>query len=1118
MAAQLHALPSKSQDASIVIDRSEMSLKTLIDEIEDQTDYLFVYSGSNVDVDIRVKVTGKEKTVKEVLDSALKPTELTWQIENNYISLSTRPSSAPAVAPPPSPQQRGIAITGTVVDVAGDPIAHVTVSVQGTSIGSITNPNGEFSVTVPGADSRLQFAMIGYETVTVTVGERRIIPVTMTLSAVEMENVTVVAFGTQKKTSLVSSIESVRVSELKQPASNLTASFAGRIPGLISYQTSGEPGSDNAQFFVRGVTTFGYKTSPLILIDGFEASSDDLARLQPDDIESFSILKDASATVLYGARGANGIIMVTTKAGREGGPFVNVRVDMNVASPTKILETVDGVEYMRLYNQALATRDKTGEMPQFYSEQKIQSTINGENPMIYPNVDWYETLFRKNTINTKANVNVSGGGSVASYYVSGGFDNETGLLRVDRRNNFNSNINIDRFHVRNNVIFNLGKWSKLDVRLSGRFEKFTGPATSAGDIFALVMNSNPVDFPAVFTPDAANEYTDHTLFGSTFINSAVKFNPYAEMVRGYESRDESTMTAMATLSHDFEHLVKGLKFQAKASVNTWSKYKSTRSYNPYYYSVDEYNQITGEYTLYNLNPTTGQAYLGPVTPDRDASVHYYFEGRLNWDRQFGKHSVGAMTVFLAEENLLTSGKSNSIYETLPERNLGNSGRITYGYDDKYLFEFSYGYNGSEKFTGQKQFGFFPSVGAAWVVSNEGFMQKAKGFLDILKFKFTYGRVGNDAISDRSGRFFFLSEIEKSGGSYRWGTTFDNYYPGYQTKRYANPDITWEVSTKYNIGVEVALFRGGPLKLQVDFFKDIRDKIYMVRANFPETAGLEADISGNVGKVASQGIDGSLDLQHFFNNDFWITGRANFTYSVNKYLKIDEKNYPYDYLKSLGRNINLQSGLVAERLFADDYEVLNSPRQEFGEYAAGDIKYTDVNGDGVVNSNDRVFMGHPTVPEIQYGFGLSVGYKRLDFSFFFQGNGRSSFFIDAGSSGIAPFSLRRNALSIVARDVWSETDPDIYAFWPRLSSDPTENNVQQSSWWLRSNSFLRLKTVELGYTFDGIKAVALQNCRIYLSAENLFCITPFKLWDPEVGRHGLGYPLSRRINIGAQLSF
>lgn len=1027
-----------------------------------------------------------------------------------------------------SPVQQNIRINGTVFNNSGQPVSEATVVINGTSTGVITDINGEFSIVVPDENAVLHVEAPGYQAQNVQIGSRRIINLTMSEEAVDIGEVTVVAFGKQKKSSVVASVESIKVSELRQPASNLTSSFAGKIPGLISYQTSGEPGADNAQFFVRGVTTFGYKTSPLILIDGFEASTDDLARMQPDDIDSFTILKDASATVLYGARGANGIIMVTTKDGHEGAVRINIRVDVNMAMPTKIPEVLDGVSYMKLYNQARMSRNP--DLGPFYSEQKIQSTMTGENPMIYPNVDWYKTLFNRHTYNTKVNLNASGGGKVATYYVAGGFDNETGLLKVDKRNNFNNNINIDRFHIRNNVIFRMGRTTKLDVRLQGRFEKYTGPFQSASNIFNMVMNTNPVDFPAVFEPDATNEFTGHTLFGSTFVNSSIKQNPYAEMVRGYESRDESTVTAMATLMQDLDPLVKGLKFQAKASVNTWSKYSSKRNYSPYYYAVDSYNQITGEYTLYNLNPTSGQAYLGDVEPGRDASAHYYFEGRLNWDRQFGKHSVGAMTVILAEENLLTSGNSRSIYATLPERNLGNSGRVTYGYDDRYFFEFAYGYNGSEKFTGEKKYGFFPSVGAGWIVSNEPFWgTNTKKVIDMLKFKFTWGMVGNDAISNREGRFFFLSNI-KLGGSgdgfgYVWGETFTNSYGGYGTLRYANPDISWEVSQKYNIGLELALLRNGPLKFQIDFFKDIRDKIYMTRQNFPATAGLETSISGNVGKVESRGIDASIDLQYAFGRDFWITSRANFTYATNKYLELDEKNYPDAYLKKMGYNINQQWGLVAERLFVDDVEIQNSPHQDFGTYQAGDIKYSDINGDGVVNSNDRIAMGYPTTPEIQYGFGISTGYKNFDLSFFFQGNARVSFFInpsagggDDGAEGIAPFANRRNALAIVARDSWSETNPNVHAFWPRLSTDPISNNMQQSSWWMRDGSFLRLKSVELGYNLPGIKKLHMQSSRIYLSAENLFVFSPFKLWDPEMGRRGLGYPLNRKFNIGIQLSF
>lgn len=1014
-------------------------------------------------------------------------------------------------------------ISGIVKDGSdGSGLPGVTVTVQGNPAGAATDLNGEFQIEAAVGDT-LVFTLIGKTTVKQAVGERNILEILMYDDESLLEEVAVVAFGTQKKSSMVSSVTSVNVKDLNTPASNLTSSFAGRIPGVISYQTTGEPGADNAQFFIRGVTTFGYKTSPLILIDGFEASTDDLARLQPDDIESFSILKDASATVLYGARGANGIIMVTTKAGEEGPVKLNARVDVSTAMPTLIPEMVDGVRYMRMYNEARVSRDPV--LGPYYSEQKIQSTRDGQNPMMFPNVDWYDALFNAYTINTKANLNVSGGGKVATYFVSTGYDKETGLLKVDRRNNFNNNIDINRLFIRSNVIFKLSPTTTLDTRLQGRFERYTGPYESAADIFGMVMFSNPVDFPAVYEPDADNQFTEHILFGSTFANGILKPNPYANMVRGYEDRNESKISAQATLMQDLKFITEGLKMQAKASVNTWSYYASRRSYNPYYYELQSYNQITEEYELFALNPTSGRAYLGDVIPFRDADGHYYFEARFNWDRVFGKHTVGAMTVGMMEEKLLTGGNSGSIYETLPERNMGNSGRLNYGYDDRYFFEFAYGYNGSEKFSGAKRYGFFPSFGVAWMVSNESFWPEQMDFISSLKFRTTWGRVGNDAIAQRADRFFYLSDISMGGGSYRWGSSFMNAYEGYSISRYANPDITWEISEKWNVGVDLGLMEES-LKIQADVFKDTRSNIYMTRENFPSTAGLEASISGNVGKARSWGVDGSIDYQRFFNSDFWMTGRVNFTYATNEFLELDEKDYPDEYLKRKGHNINQWWGLVAERLFVDEQEINNSPKQDFGRYMAGDIKYKDVNQDGIINSNDRVPLGHPTVPEIQYGFGISTGYKNFDFSFFFQGNSRVSFFINPsvgggndGLEGIAPFTLRRNALAIVAKDYWSETNPNVHAFWPRLSTDPLENNTQQSSWWLRDASFLRLKSVELGYSPKGLEKLGFESgSRVYFSVENAAVFSPFQLWDPEMGRKGLGYPPNRRFNVGIQLAF
>lgn len=1010
-------------------------------------------------------------------------------------------------------------ISGVVKNAEdGAVLSGVTVSVVNKPQLTTTNQSGEFTINAAIGDS-LSFTFVGKLTKVQVVDEKNILDIRLVNATNPMDEVTVVAFGKQKKSNVIGAITTVNAKDLRVPASNLTSSFAGRIPGVISYQLSGEPGADNAQFFVRGVTTFGYQAAPLILIDGFESTQDNLARMQPDDIESFSILKDASATVLYGARGANGIILVTTKSGKEGAVGFSARVDVNVAEPVQTIKMLDGVRYMQLYNEARITRDPI--LGPYYSEQKIQSTASGENPMIFPNIDWYNELFRPRATNAKANVNISGGGQVATYYVSLGYDRETGLLRSGVGNKFNNNIDINRSFIRSNVIFKLTPTTKLDTRIQGRFEGYNGPFRSASDIFRMVMNSNPVDFPAYYAPDSANLNTQHILFGNSFVTGALKQNPYAEMVRGYENRNETFITAQGTLMQDLDFFTKGLKFQARVMATTWNRYSALRNYSPFYYDLESYNQVTEQYKLFPLNPTTGQPYLGNIIPGRDANGHYYFEGRLNWERVYGNHTVGLMTVGTMEKKLLTAGSSTSIYESLPEKNMTNAGRANYSYDRRYFLEFAYAYMGSEKFTGDTRYGFFPSLAAGWTVSNELFWDNLKDVVSTFKLRGSWGVVGNDAIAGRADRFFYLSDISMSGGAYRWGTNFMNSYSGYTVNRYANPDITWEQSEKINVGMDLN-FMAESLKLQADFYQDTRSKIYMRRENFPSTAGLEAPISGNVGEVLSKGLEASLDYQKNITKDWWFSARGNFTYAVNKLVKIDEKNFPDEYLKRLGSNINQQWGLIAERLFVDEQEIKNSPRQDFGAYMAGDIKYKDVNGDGVVNANDRVAIGHPSVPEIQYGFGISTAYKAFDFAFFFNGSARTSFFIDAtaNNAGIAPFANRRNAMEIIGDNYWSETNPDVHAFWPRLSTTPIQNNIEQSTWWLRSGSFLRLKSVELGYGLGNIlkKFSVKQGSRFYLSTENLAVFSPFKLWDPEVRSQGLGYPPQRRFNAGIQLIF
>jgi TonB-linked SusC/RagA family outer membrane protein len=1007
-------------------------------------------------------------------------------------------------------------ITGRVKDTGNSPLPGVAVLVKNTSVGTVTGNLGEFSLTASESDT-LVFVLVGMKEVRQYVGQQSVFEITMVESEeLQLDEVQVVAFGTQKRSSVVASITTVKPSELRVASQNLTSGFAGRIPGMISYQTSGEPGDDLAQFFVRGVTTFGYTPSPLILIDGFESSSYELARLQVDDIESFSVLKDASAAALYGARGANGILLIITKSGtRDSGISINARVDTHIATPTKMIEMVDAIQYMNMYNEGVTTR--TPQAGNYYSAQTIQSTMDNENPMIYPNIDWYNELFKQTTINKRATVNLSGGGNVARFYVSGGFENENGLLKEDLRNKFNSNININRVHMRSNVIFDITKTTTLDTRIQAEFERYNGPYNSAAGIFNMVMDVNPVDFPPVYEPDDEHRFTSHTLFGNTLVNGALKSNPYAEMVKGYRSQNISIVTMMATIRQDFDFLIKGLKFEGKGSVKANGTSTQTRSFSPFYYAVEAYNQVTQEYKLFGLNRLGGNNSMGDITASNERGSSYYFEGRLNWSGSFGVHNVGAMVVGTLQEN--SNLVAGTVFTALPARNAGVSGRVTYDYNDRYFGEFNFGYNGSEKFTAAERFGFFPSIGAAWMVSNEKFWTPSmKKVINMLKFRATYGLNGSDAIAGAADRFNFLSQISKGGAGYTWGLLGNQSGAGYTISRYANENIKWEVSQKVNLGIEIEAFNK-LLKFQFDIWKDWRSDIYQERNTFAATTGLIEEnlkIFGNVGKAETEGLESSLDIEKMFNNDTWLLGRFNFSLSRNKVTQKDEQQFRDRYLSAIGQSTNVLRGLVAERLFIDDYEKANSPRQDWGFYEAGDIKYKDVNGDGRINNNDYVPMGYPAVPEVQYGFGLSGGWRNVDLSFFFQGNSRVSFFIDP--EGIAPLVDHRNALEIVARDYWTQTNPNVHAFWPRLSVSPLANNTQKSSWWLRNGTFIRLKSIEFGYNIKKLDKLLLQSGRIYFSVENVFYMSTFKLWDPEMGASGRGYPPNRRFNIGLLLQF
>lgn len=1022
-------------------------------------------------------------------------------------------------------QQRTITVKGVVADEKGNPLPGVTITVEGSTRGVITDIDGIYSIEVRPTD-KLTFSFIGLQSQTINVNNQRNLDVILTEQVSELDEVTIVAFGKQKKESVISSISTIASKELRVPSSNLTTAFSGRIAGMISYQTSGEPGYDNADFFIRGITTFGTgKVNPLILIDNVEVSSSDLSKMHPDDIQSFSILKDATATALYGARGANGVVLITTKEGKEGKVKVSVRVENSFSEPTTTIKMADPITYMRSANEAAVTRDPLNPIP--YSNNQIDATMNpNRNQFVYPATDWLDLLTKDMAVNQRANVNISGGGDVARYYIAGSFSQDNGILKVDKRNNFNSNVNYKKYLLRSNININLTKSTEAIIRLHGTFDDYTGPITGGSAVYRNALRVSPVRFPAYFEPDETFRKAEHILFGGFEGDSYL--NPYADMLRGYREESKSNMMAQMEIKQDFGKWVEGLSGRLLGNTTRNSGFDLTRAYSPFYYQVGKYDRFKDEYKLIELNPTGGNEYVGYSPGYKSVESSFYGEASLMYNRTFDKrHTISGMFVGIAR-NLLIANAS-TLAESLPQRNLGLSGRFTYGYGNRYFSEFNFGYNGSEKFDKGHRWGFFPSVGLGWSVDNEAFWTgKLKDIISKLKFRGTYGLVGNDEIG--SQRFFYLSEVAiGGGGGFSTGYNFNGIaHNGVLIRNYANPEIGWEIAQKTNLGIELGLFKG-KVEIQVDLFHEYRKNILQTRADVPAEMGLWRTPQVNVGEAQGKGIDISLDYNHSITRDFWLTGRANFTFARSTYLYYEEAEYArinMEWRSKIGHAVSQKWGYVAERLFIDEADIINSPRQDFGEYLPGDIKYKDINGDNIINEIDMVPIGYPTTPEINYGFGLSAGYKNFDVSIFFQGQGRSSFWIDGET--MSPFRQQTSGGKIletglpqfIADDHWTELSQNPYAGWPRLSNILIDNNNQRNTWFLRNNTFLRLKSAEIGYELPEkwVGRLGLSSLRCYLSATNLLLFSQFKLWDVEMGGNGLGYPLQRVYNIGINFSF
>jgi TonB-linked SusC/RagA family outer membrane protein len=1030
---------------------------------------------------------------------------------------------------------RTITVTGTVTDSSGRTLDGATIVANAKKASATsTDRNGRFILDVP-SGSEIVVSFVGFlEQRFMITAETKALHVTLLPVISGNDEVVVTAFGRkQRKEAVVGSVTTVNPEQLKIPASNLTNAMAGQVAGVIAFQRAGQPGADNAQFFIRGVTTLGYSASPLILVDNIELSANDLARLQVDDIASFSILKDASAAALYGARGANGVILVTTKEGKPGKAKINIRVENSISRAIKNMQLADPITYMKAYNEAITTRDPLA-TPFFTPNQILntQATINkapGSNPYVYPAVDWMSMLFKDQTTTRRANFSVQGGNDITKYYIAGSYNRDNGILQVNPVNNFNSGMKFENYQLRSNLNVKITKTTEAIVRLWGNFNDYTGPITSDGsglatDLYSRALHSSPVAFPAFFQPDSANRLTKHILFGNSVTTSGgLLDNPYADLLYGYKNFFESRMSAQFEVNQNLNAITRGLSFRGIFSTNRYSYFDLTRSYKPFYYTIQNYDQATNNYSLRWLNnqPGAAQEFLSYSEGTKSIYTYIYMQGSLDYSRSFGQHNISGSLVGTRQQTQY--GNAGSLLGSLPYRNMGAAGRATYSYSSKYFLEFNFGYNGSERFATNHRWGFFPTIGAGWVISNENFWKgNITSIITRLKLRGSYGMVGNDNIG--SQRFFYLSNVTPDGGpSATFGTNNSTTLSGTSIQAYPNPDVTWETARKSNLAAEITLFKN--MNITAEIYHEYRYNILIPRGYIPVTAGIEntasSNLQANLGTAYSKGLDLHVDYKQNFSRNLQVSVLGNLTVTSNKAGHYEEPEYKYAYRFKSGQPINQSFGYIAERLFVDDKEAANAPTQLFGGNSlpmGGDIKYRDVNGDGVITQDDQVPIGLPTTPQIIYGFGFSAVYKQFDVNAFFQGLARESFFIDPNAT--APFVNNAQLMQAYAENHWSPENQNLYALWPRYSAQTVNNNIQPSTWWLRDGSFMRLKSLEAGYTFPKrwVKSMYLDNIRIYFSGLNLLTFSHFKLWDPEQSGNGFAYPIQKVFNLGVNISF
>ena len=994
-----------------------------------------------------------------------------------------------------------IIVTGLVTDESHEPLVGVNVVIQDRpGLGAITDINGKFKIKME-PYLRLVISFIGFETQEILIKEQKTIKVVMKeAKATALDEVVVTGTGEQRKLTMTGAVTNVDVSTLKTSSSSITNALAGNVAGVLARQTSGMPGENRSEFWIRGISTFGAGSSALVLVDGFERSMNEI---NIEDIETFTVLKDASATAIYGSRGANGVVLITTKRGKEGKVHIDAKVETTYNTRTYTPELVDGYTYATLMNEARITRNQ---IP-FYSDEDLHLLANGLDKDLFPNVDWMGMLLKKGAPTYRATLNINGGGSLARYYVSASYVKEAGMYNVDEGlKDYDTNSSYHRWNYRVNVDMDITKSTLVRVGIAGSLDKMNQPG-GGNSVWESVMGYSPITSPVLFSDGRIPAYG----------NSDGRMNPWAASTQtGYQEHWNNKMQADITLEQKFDFITKGLKFVGRFGMDTNNAQWNNRKKLPEMWKVEQNRDSDGKLVPTKVRGEEIMSQQSSSTGERKE----YLEAELHYNRSFSDHLIGGVLKY-TQDKIINTTSNSDVIQGIDRRHQGLAGRFTYGWKYRYFVDFNFGYNGSENFAPNHQFGFFPAYSAAWNIAEEPIVKKHLKWMNMFKLRYSYGKVGNDTMNDR---FPYLPSFgNSSGNGFNYSDLETSYfYDGLTYTKYATTNVTWEIATKHDIGIDFSLwddrFTG-----TIDYFYERRDGIYQSRSFIPVSVGLNSSLSyaTNVSAVSSRGLDGNFGFKQKIGN-VNLTLRGNITYSKSKILEYDEEVTNYKYTLATGFQVSQPRGLIAEGLFKDYDDIRNSAKQTWGDVMPGDIKYRDVNGDGIVNDKDYVPIGATNRPNLIYGFGFSAQWKGFDVNVLFQGAGKSTFFIDGYT--VYPFKDGDwgNILTdVVKSNRWilgENEDPN--AKYPRLSYGGNNNNYQSSTYWMRNGSYLRLKNLEVGYTIPKsiVNKIRLNNIRIYFMGTNLVTFSSFKLWDPELGSsNGQVYPLSKAYTLGLTIN-